>query len=460
MRYIPHTAEDVERALATIGVPSIDALFDDLPESLRDPEIDVPTGMDEASLLAHLKALAAKNDPGGPDFLGGGARRHFTPSVTGHLAMQSEFVTAYTPYQPEVAQGLLQATFEYQTIMAELTGLSVSNASMYDGASAVAESVLLAIRQTGRERVMVSRGVHPETRAVIATYLLALGATVDVVDLDPHVTPVPEVGSDVACVVAQQPNFLGYLEPMRELTDAAHTAGALMVAAVDPVSLALLAPPGEYGADIAAGDGQVLGNPVNFGGPAFGFMVVGEELIRQFPGRLVGETVDVDGRRAFVLTLQAREQHIRRSKAKSNICSNHQLTAVMAAINVAALGPQGLRDLALGSVANARSLAAALEAAGFAPEVGRRYFNEFVLPVRQEPATLRRELAQRGVQAGVPVGAEYGFGNAILLSATETTSLDDITRLIDALRACGEDPQGTTGPARAEERQGEAMAHG
>ncbi|MBX3139779.1 MAG: aminomethyl-transferring glycine dehydrogenase subunit GcvPA [Trueperaceae bacterium] len=438
MRYIPHTREDVERALAKVGAPSIDALFADLPQALQDPDIQVPTGMDEAGLLAHLRALAAKNRPEGPNFLGGGARRHFTPSVTAHLAMQSEFVTAYTPYQPEVAQGILQATFEYQTIMSELTGLPVSNASMYDGASAVAEGVLLAMRQTGRDRVLVSRGVHPETRAVIATYLAALDLELELLDLDPYTTPTPGVTDDVACVVAQQPNYLGYVEDMPALTGAAHASGALLVAAVDPLSLAVLAPPGEYGADIAAGDGQTLGNPLNFGGPAFGFMVVGEELIRQFPGRLVGETVDVDGKRAFVLTLQAREQHIRRSKAKSNICSNHQLTAIMAAINVAALGPAGLRDLAVGSVVNAHKLADALKAAGFAPRVEARFFNEFVLPVGQPPAKLRSALARSGVHAGVEAPAEYGFGDAIILSATESTTAADIDALVTALVACGE----------------------
>ncbi len=442
MRYIPHTREDVERALAKVGAPSIDALFADLPKELLDPDIRVPSGMDEAGLLAHLRALAAKNRPEGPNFLGGGARRHFTPSVTAHLAMQSEFVTAYTPYQPEVAQGILQATFEYQTIMSELTGLPVSNASMYDGASAVAEGVLLAMRQTGRDRVLVSRGVHPETRAVIATYLTALDIELELVDLDPHATPAASVtasmADDVACVVSQQPNYLGYIEDMAGLADAAHASGALLVAAVDPLSLAVLTPPGEYGADIAAGDGQTLGNPLNFGGPAFGFMVVGEELIRQFPGRLVGETVDVDGKRAFVLTLQAREQHIRRSKAKSNICSNHQLTAIMAAINVAALGPAGLRDLAVGSVVKAHELADALERAGFAPRVEARFFNEFVLPVGQAPAKLRSALARAGVHAGVPVPEEYGLGSAIVLSATESTTSADIEGLVAALTACGE----------------------
>lgn len=439
MHYLPYTPADVERALKTVGVDSVDELFADVPEELRNPSIDLAPGMNEAELLKHLRELAAKNSAGGPDFLGGGVRRHFMPSVTSHLAMQSEFVTSYTPYQPEVAQGILQATFEYQTMMSELTGLPVSNASMYDGASAVAEAALLAVRETGRDSVLVSRGVHPEAREVLNTYLEPLGVSVEVVDLNPHTTPTPaEDGmGDHACLIVQQPNYLGYIEPMDELAATAKAGGALLIASVDPLSLALLKSPGEYGADVAVGDGQTAGNPVSFGGPTFGFMVVKEELIRQFPGRVVGQTVDVDGRRAFALTLQAREQHIRRSRAKSNICSNHQLTALMAGINLAALGPEGLRQLAVGSVARAHELGDALTAAGLKPETGTRYFNEFVLPVKQDPATVRTELAKRGVHAGVPVGEEYGFGNAVLLSATESTSTADIGALVSALTAVG-----------------------
>lgn len=433
MHYHPHTADDVKRALDAIGVSSIDDLFDDIPASLRDPHIPIGHGMDEATLLDHLRALAAKNARGGPDFLGGGVRRHFVPSVTPHLTMQSEFVTAYTPYQPEVAQGILQATFEFQTIMSELTGLPVSNASMYDGASATAEAALLAVRQTGRDRIVVSRGVHPETRQVLRTYLEPVDVTLDVVDLDPLVTEPFTVADDVAGVIVQQPNYLGYLERMRELTTAAHAAGALMIAVVDPLSLAVLAPPGEYGADVAVGDGQTLGNFANFGGPHFGFMVVREHLIRQFPGRIVGETTDVDGRRAYVLTLQAREQHIRRSKAKSNICSNHQLTALMAAVNVSALGAAGLRDLAAGSVKRAHVLSDRLQERGMAPHVAAPFFNEFVLPTAVPADELRSRLAERGIQAGVEAPREYGFGDAVVLAATERTSDADIEALADAL---------------------------
>lgn len=438
MPYLPHTEEDVRRALDTIGVDSIDALFDELPAALRNPDIDIPPAMDETALLAHLRGLAAQDRAQGPDFLGGGMRRHFIPAVTPHLALQSEFVTAYTPYQPEVAQGILQATFEYQTMMSELTGLDVSNASMYDGATATAEAALLAVRQTRRERVLVSRGVHPETRAVLGTYLEALDIRIDTLDLEMLSTPVPSVDADVACVIVQQPNFLGSLEAMGALTNAAHAAGALLVAVVDPFSLALVKPPGAYGADIAVGDGQTLGNPTAYGGPSFGFMVVESGLLRQLPGRLVGQTVDVDGRRAFVLTLQAREQHIRRSKAKSNICSNHQLTALMAAVNLAALGPQGLREAAVGSVRQAHRLADRLLAAGAGIERSVPFFNEFTLRTRRPGHEVRSALAGRGVHAGVPVGSEYGLGNAVVLAATELVREGDIDALVGALEDVGE----------------------
>lgn len=434
MDYTPHTDEDIAKALAAIGVDSLEALFADVPAALRSPPIELSGGLDEVALLAHLRDLAAKNRSDGPNFLGGGVQRHFIPAVTPHLALQSEFVTAYTPYQPEVAQGVLQATFEYQTMMAELTGLPVSNASMYDGASAVAEAALLALRQTGRRRVLVSQGLHPESREVLATYLHALDAEITTVAVSELTTPVTPVGEDVACLIAQNPNYLGYLEPMAALVEAAHAAGALFVAVVEPLSLALLKSPGEVDADIAVGDGQTLGNPLNLGGPSFGFMVVKEPLIRQLPGRLVGQTRDVEGRRAFVLTLQAREQHIRRSKAKSNICSNHQLMALMAAVNLAALGPEGLRALATASVARAHQLADALRGAGFRPLTDKPFFNEFVLPVQLEPTALRRLLAERGIHAGVPVPAEYGLGDAVLLSAGELTTDEDIAALIAALR--------------------------
>ncbi len=437
MPYVPHSDDDVRRALAAIGVGDPEALFDDLPEALRDPPIALPAALDEVTLLGRVRALAARDQTSGPDFLGGGVRRHFIPSVTPHLAFQSEFVTAYTPYQPEVSQGVLQATFEFQSMMCELTGLPISNASLYDGASSVAEAALLAVRQTHREKVLVSRGVHPETIEVLQTYLWPLGIELVTIELEALTTPVPRIGDDVACLIVQNPSFVGTLEPMAALSEAAHAAGALLVAAVDPLSLAVVTSPGEYGADIAVGDGQTIGNPVGFGGPSFGFMVVTEPLLRQLPGRLVGQTSDVDGRRAFVLTLQAREQHIRRSKAKSNICSNHQLTALMATINLAALGPQGLREMAEASVRRAHQLAYALRSAGGEVLSGARFFNEFVLRIDREPATLRRQLSERGIRAGVPVPAAFGVGHAVTVTATELTSQDDIAALVHALQELG-----------------------
>ncbi len=436
MNYLPHTPEDIAHMLNAIGVGSIDALFADMPEALHNPDIDVPAGLDEVTLLRHLRDLAAKNQTPTGGLLGGGTRQHFIPSVTPHLAMQSEFVTAYTPYQPEVAQGLLQATFEYQSMMAELTGLPISNASMYDGASSVAEAALLAVRQTKRKRVVVSTGVHPEAREVMATYLNPLNIAIAEVSLEQLTTSASAVhsqlGDDVACVIVQNPNFLGYLETMPTLAEAAHDVGALFIAVVDPLSLAVLTSPAEYGADIAVGDGQVLGNPSNFGGPSFGFMTVTDALLRQLPGRIVGETTDVDGKRAFVLTLQAREQHIRRSKAKSNICSNHQLAALMATVNMAALGPQGLVELATSSVRAAHTLVNSLEDAGLNVLSGT-FFNEFVVQTNRPAVEVRRLLAERNIHAGVPVTANYGLGEAVILAATELTQDDDITALVNAL---------------------------
>jgi glycine dehydrogenase subunit 1 len=437
MGYVPHTDADVAQALAAIGVASVDDLFADVPAEILDPPLALPAPMDEATLLAHLDALAAKDQQRVPTFLGGGVRKHFIPSVTPRLAMQSEFVTAYTPYQPEVAQGVLQSTFEYQTMMAELTGLPISNASMYDGASAVAEAALLAVRQTGREAVLVSRGVAPETREVLRTYLWPLGIDIEVADLgDGVTTPVAEVGGHLAAVIVQNPNHLGYLEAMPAHAAAAHAAGALFIAVVDPLSLALLRDPGSYGADVAVGDGQVLGVPMQFGGPAFGFMVVTEALLRQLPGRIVGETTDVDGKRAFVLTLQAREQHIRRSKAKSNICSNHQLAALLATVNLSALGPQGLREMAEGSVRRAHEIAAAVTAAGGRVVPGR-FFAEFALLTDVPGSEVRRALARRGVRAGVPLPEEYGLGHGVILAATEMVTDGDVAALMAALTVIG-----------------------
>lgn len=434
MSYTPHTPEDIRRALDAIGLDSVEQLFDDIPAELQRPDIRVPAGLDEASLLRHMRDLAARNRTGGPTFLGGGIRTRFVPAAVDALTFQSEFVTAYTPYQPEVSQGLLQAMFEYQSMMAELTGLDASNSSLYDGATAVAEAALLALRQTGRSAVLVSRGVHPESRETLRTFLDAVGAELRTLDLDETLTPAVEVAGDVGAVIVQNPNFLGALEDLSGLARAAHAAGALLVAAVDPTSLAVLKSPGEAGADVAVGEGQPIGNAPNFGGPGFGFIVVRDALVRQLPGRLVGATRDADGRRGFTLTLQAREQHIRRAKAKSNICSNHALMALQAAIHLAALGPQGLREAALAGVARARELETALAGIGLARPGRGRVFDEFAVRLPRPAAEVRAALAARGLHAAVPVPAEYGLGDAALFSTTELTTADDITSLASALK--------------------------
>jgi glycine dehydrogenase subunit 1 len=435
MKYTPHTPEDISHILKTIGVPSVDALFDDLPLEIRNPKIDIPSGLDEHGVLEHMKGLAAKNTSleAAPSFLGGGMRHHFQPSAVNALTFQSSFVTAYTPYQPEVSQGELQAMFEYQSMIAALTGLDISNSSLYDGATAVAEAALLAMRQTNRSTVLVSRGVHPEYRETLATFLECVDAKLVNLELEGTTTISQAVDPDIAAVIVQNPNFLGSLEDMKSLAERAHEAGALFIAVVDPLSLAVIQAPSEYGADIAVGDGQVTGNAANFGGPAYGFIAVKDALMRQLPGRLVGATKDVDGKRGFVLTLQAREQHIRRAKAKSNICSNHALMALQSSIYLASLGPNGLREVASVSAVMARELEVALNRVGLETITTGKYLNEFVVRLPKPAEEVRADLAVEGVHACVPVPLEYGFGYAGLFAATELTTSNDIHRLEQTL---------------------------
>jgi glycine dehydrogenase subunit 1 len=443
MPYVPHTDDDVRRALEAIGVDDVEALFADVPEPLRDPPIDLSAPLDETALLRRVDELAARDRTTGPDFLGGGLRSHFIPAVTPHLAFQSEFVTAYTPYQPEVAQGVLQATFEYQSMMCELTGLA--------GVERVDVRRRLGRRRGGaaggsadeaRDGARLARRAPRDDRGVADLPVAARHRARGDRARGPH-----DAGADRVerrrLRHRAEPELRRHARADARARRGRARRGALFVAAVDPLSLAVLASPGEVGADIAVGDGQTLGNPVGFGGPSFGFMVVTEPLLRQLPGRLVGQTTDVDGKRAFVLTLQAREQHIRRSKAKSNICSNHQLTALMATINMAALGPQGLREMAEGSVRRAHQLADALRAAGGDVRTGARFFNEFVLRVDRDPVALRRALAERGIRAGVPVPDTFGLGHAVTLATTERTSEDDIAALVSGAARAG---RAGTGP--------------
>jgi glycine dehydrogenase subunit 1 len=453
MAYGPHTPADRDRMLAAIGLERIDQLFDDIPVELRASPLRLPDPEPELGLAARLQGLAGRNRTDLVSFLGAGVYRHYAPALVDQLLLRGEWYTAYTPYQPEVSQGTLQSIYEYQTMLAELTGLDVVSASHYDGGAATAEAALMACRATRRDRVLVSRSVHPHYRQTLATYFAGLE-----VDEVPLVSEGPAAGTTdlaaleqlladparpVAGVVLGQPGFLGLLEPMAEAGSLAHAAGALLVAVVEPVSLAVLAPPGAYGADIAAGEGQPLGIPAQYGGPYLGLIACTAALVRQIPGRLVGLTRDVEGRRAFVMTLQAREQHIRREKAASNICTNQALLALAASIYLAALGPHGLRDVAALGAARATQLEAALAAAGAPRLHPGPYLNEFAIRV---PAAreVHRRLLDEGILAGLVLADQIpddpSLADALLVCATEVTTPDEIERFAAALRAVLAEP--------------------
>lgn len=448
MAYGPHTTEDRAQMLRAIGVDSVDDLFADIPASLRSTGLNLPAPESEVELMTRLSILAGRNTVDLVSFLGAGAYRHFMPPVVDQLLLRSEFYTAYTPYQPEISQGTLQTIYEYQSLIAELTGMDVVSASHYDGATATAEAALMTCRATRRDRVLVSRGVHPHYRQTICTYFAGASLVADDI---PLVADGPEAGTTdlaalerllsdpdrpVAGVVVANPSFLGLLEPMAEIGRLAHAAGALFVSVVEPVSLAVLSTPGEYGADIAAGDGQPLGIPLAYGGPYLGILACREALVRGIPGRLVGMTTDVDGRRAFVMTLRAREQDIRRDKASSNICTNQALCALAAAIYLGALGPHGLRDVAALGAARASELEAALAAAGAPRLHPGPYLNEFAVRVPDSSAVHAR-LIGRGFLAGVPLAPlipdDPTVADGLLVCATEVTTGSEIAAFAAAL---------------------------
>lgn len=443
MSYSPHTAADRERMLAAIGVESVDDLFADIPSAVRASAWDVPPPLVEQEVRTELARLAGRNRIPEVSFLGAGVYRHLVPSVVGEVIGRPEFATAYTPYQPEVSQGTLQSIYEFQSLICELTQMEVATASHYDGATATAEASLMACRLTRRNRVAVSAGVNPDYRRVLETY--CSGPGIEVVTLPIDLTDggtgttdpaAVEALGEVACLIAAQPNFYGQLEPMRDLADAAHAGGAQLVAVVEPTSLALLAAPGDDGADIVTAEGQPLGIPASFGGPYVGLMAARMASVRQMPGRLVGATRDVAGRKGYVLTLQAREQHIRREKAASNICTNQALMALAATAYLVAVGPAGLREVAELSTTQARHATAALEDAGLARRrFGGSYFAEVTLNV---PDAARRHaaLAERGIVAGyLPERHDPALRDTLLLAATELTTDDDIARLLDGLEA-------------------------
>jgi glycine dehydrogenase subunit 1 len=443
MTYSPHTDADHRRMLSEIGVQSIDELFDDIPTNVRASAWSLPEPLAEQEVRAELSRLAGRNRIPEVSFLGAGVYRHLVPAVVGEVIGRPEFATSYTPYQPEVSQGTLQSIYEFQSLICELTGMEVASASHYDGATATAEAALMACRLTRRSRVAVSAGVNPDYRRVLETYCSGPGVEVVTVPIDlaeggtgttDPSAAAQALGDDIACLVAAQPNFYGQVEPMSELADAAHAAGAQLIAVVEPFSLALLEEPGGYGADIVTAEGQPLGIPASFGGPYVGLMAARMASVRQMPGRLVGATRDVEGRKGYVLTLQAREQHIRREKAASNICTNQALMALAATAYLCSVGPEGLREVAERSTIQARHLAAALEDAGLAERrFAGPYFSEVTLRV---PDAARRHLAllEQGIVAGyLAERDEPAMADTLLLAATELTTDDEIARLVQSL---------------------------
>jgi glycine cleavage system P protein (glycine dehydrogenase) subunit 1 len=444
LRYHPHTPDDVRAMLDAVGASSLDDLFRSIPKPLRlSRALDVPPALDEIALFGELRRLAARNDVAHPPFAGAGCYPHHVPPVVDQLLLRGEFFTAYTPYQPEISQGTLQALFEWQTFVCLLTGQDVSNASMYDGATATAEAALMATRLTGRKKIALSAAVHPEYRKVIATYLRSTHDEIAVIPFGKDgrtdlAALQKAVNGDTACVVAGWPNFLGVVEPLPEIAAIARKAGALTVSVTtEAVALGMLQAPGALGVDASVGTFQSFGNSMTFGGPAPGFFATREANVRQMPGRICGATVDKHGRRGFVLTLSTREQHIRREKATSNICTNSGLCALAATMHLALLGKNGLADLARLNHERAKLLRDAMKRAGFEPVFSGPTFNETAFDVGDAEAALHR-LARKGIVAGAPLARWYPdlprAKGALLCVATELHSPELIELFAQAVR--------------------------
>ena len=448
MMFTPNRGAHLEEMLKAIGVDRPEDLFQDIPESLRSDAIpDLPGPYSEFGLKRLLGNMASKNTPmdGAVSFLGGGCYHHYVPSAVNHLAGRSEFATAYTPYQPEVSQGTLQAIFEFQTYIALLTGMDVANASLYDGATALSEAILLSQRaKPKKKRIVISKAVHPEYRQVVKTLLDPLGLELVEVDETAGMESDWEkltgsVNPETACVVVQNPNFFGTVEDLKGLTslsEKAREADALFIVAVaEPISLGILIPPGQYGADVVVGEGQSFGIPASFGGPHLGLFATSSALVRQMPGRLVGETVDMNGARGFVLTLATREQHIRRERATSNICTNQSLCALAATIYLSLLGPKGLAEVAGMNIKRSREAAEKIDALPGYEVLQERCFNEFVVRTPVPPEKIDAALAEKDILGGIDLSRfDARWKDLRLLCCTEMTSEEDIEALVEALR--------------------------
>jgi glycine dehydrogenase subunit 1 len=446
MSYVPTTDSEREAMLATIGVERFEELVQAVPADLRFPTLRLPTALSEMETLRTLGALAEHNNDATkyPCFLGAGAYNHFTPSAVRHTALRGEFYTAYTPYQPEVSQGTLQVIYEFQTLMTQLYGMEVSNASMYDGATALAEAALMAINSTKRHRVVVADTVHPAYRKVMATYTSGLDVelvTVEVTAGGKLTTTVDDVRAALddrtACLVVQYPSFVGTIDDLQSLGEAAHAVGALFVVSSYPASLGMLKPPGAFDADVAVGEAQCFGTGLSFGGPYLGVLTCKQSLVRLMPGRVVGQTTDTTGRPGFVLTLQTREQHIRRERATSNICTNEGLNALFATIQMAMLGSGGVREVARQSYHKAHYVADAIGALpGYTVKTGSTsFFNEFVVQTPVPPAELNARLLDAGYIGGYDLGADYpALAGHMLICATEVLDRAMLDGFVEVLR--------------------------
>ncbi len=444
MRYLPLTDANRKDMLTAIGAKSVDELFRDLPkDALASAKFDLPDTQSEMEVERTLGAMAAKNLNCGqaPSFLGAGNYRHHTPAALDYIIQRGEFLTAYTPYQPEISQGTLQAIYEFQTQVALITGMEVANASMYDGATACAEAVAMACRVTKRSKAVMSGKVHPHYADVTATSMKFLNIDVERLAPDPFNVEdmIGRIGPDIACVVVQTPGFFGHLANFSALANACHAEGTLLVVCVtDPVSLGALMPPGRMGADIVVAEGQSLAGPMSFGGPGVGLFATREKFIRQMPGRLAGETTDEDGRRGWVLTLSTREQHIRREKATSNICTNSGLIALAFSVHMTLLGEAGFKRLAKLNHAMATILARKLDALPGVRVLSNSFFNEFTVELPKAAGDVVERLAERGILGGIPVSRFYPtypeLQDLLLVTATETNTTEDIDALIAALK--------------------------
>ncbi len=448
MAFVPLTAEERQAMLKVVGAKSVADLLADVPEHVRFPHLDVPAPLTEIETVRKMTELAGQNRHVGElaCFIGAGAYNHYVPSVVGHMMGRSEFYTSYTPYQPEMAQGTLQYMFEFQSLVCDLFDMDAANGSVYDGPSAAAEAVLMALRITRRDRVVLEGSVHPEYRSVVASYLDGRGVEIAMTEvaLDAGAlvvrSPVEQIDERTACCVVQQPDFFGSVNDLGAVARRCREVGALLVVAVaEPASLGLLKPPGAWDADVAVGEGQGLGLPLNFGGPYVGLMACKQEHLRQLPGRIVGATTDHDGRRGFVLTLQAREQHIRREKATSNICTSQTLLALGVSVYLAALGPGGLRQVAALSHKNARAASERIGAlAGYRVLNDGPFFDEFTVLCPEDGPSMRAALLERGILGGYPLGRDYpGLENALVFCCTERNTAAEIEQLATALAEIG-----------------------